>query len=90
MDGLGCNNPENAVTNWDDFDNKDEYLDGRMGGNCVYLWMSDYHPDGGQLFFPQTSVNSEKNPRKTKTMTEPLFPMFACLGKSTYGDDIRY
>ena len=76
MDGLGCNNPENAVTNWDDFDNKDEYLDGRMGGNCVYLWMSDYHPDGGQLFFPQT-------------MTESSYPMFACLGKSSYGDDIR-
>ena len=19
---------------------------------CIYLWMSDYHPDGGQLFWP--------------------------------------
>ena len=90
MDGIGCNNPENAITNGNDFDNVDKYADGRMGGNCVYLWMSDYHPDGGQLFFPQTSGNPETNLDKTKSMNEPAFPMFACLGKSTYGDDIRY
>ena len=90
MDGIGCNNPENAVKNGDDFNNVGKYLDGRMGGNCVYLWMSDYHPDGGQLFFPQASGNHDKSDGKTNSMNEPSFPMFACLGKSTYGDDIRY
>jgi len=25
-------------------------------GSCIYLWMSDYHPDGGQLFFPVKPV----------------------------------
>ncbi|GMI26139.1 hypothetical protein TeGR_g11719 [Tetraparma gracilis] len=24
--------------------------------NCIYLWMSDYHPDGGQLFFPREPI----------------------------------
>ena len=22
----------------------------------IYLWMSDYHPDGGQLFFPRKPI----------------------------------
>ena len=22
----------------------------------IYLWMSDYHPDGGQLFFPEEPI----------------------------------
>jgi ureidoglycolate lyase len=25
-------------------------------GNTIYLWMSDYHPDGGQLFWPLTPI----------------------------------
>eukprot|EP00941_MAST-03F_sp_MAST-3F-sp1_P002829 g2829.t1 len=41
-------------------------------GSAIYLWMSDYHPDGGQLFFPKEKI-----------------PFVACLGKSTYGDDIQ-
>eukprot|EP00929_Paragymnodinium_shiwhaense_P103928 TRINITY_DN67793_c0_g1_i2.p2 TRINITY_DN67793_c0_g1~~TRINITY_DN67793_c0_g1_i2.p2 ORF type:complete len:102 (+),score=17.23 TRINITY_DN67793_c0_g1_i2:56-361(+) len=36
--------------------------------------MSDYHPDGGQLFFPQS--DSSKG-------------FFMCLGKNTIGDDIK-
>ena len=24
--------------------------------NCIYLWMSDYHPDGGQLFWPRSPI----------------------------------
>lgn len=31
--------------------------DPRSGtGNCIFLWMSDYHPDGGQLFWPETPI----------------------------------
>ena len=36
--------------------------------------MSDYHPDGGQLFWPKF---------------EPKCEFFVCLGKNTYGDDIK-
>ena len=25
-------------------------------GGSVYLWMSDYHPDGGQLFWPRQPI----------------------------------
>lgn len=25
-------------------------------GSCIYLWMSDFHPDGGQLFFPKSPI----------------------------------
>ena len=25
-------------------------------GSAIYLWMSDYHPDGGQLFWPREPV----------------------------------
>ena len=25
-------------------------------GSSIYLWMSDYHPDGGQLFFPSEPI----------------------------------
>merc|ERR1719334_2607652 len=41
-------------------------------GDEIFLWMSDYHPDGGQLFWPEEKV-----------------PFVVCLGKATYGDDIR-
>ena len=45
-----------------------KYLDGLMevpekasheskkDNNQIYLWMSDYHPDGGQLFWPDESI----------------------------------
>ena len=39
----------------------------------VYLWMSDYHPDGGQLFW-----QDEQKP----------VPFVVCLGKNTCGDDV--
>ena len=39
----------------------------------VYLWMSDYHPDGGQLFWP----------------VDPICPFVVCLGKNTHGDDVK-
>ena len=40
----------------------------------VFLWMSDYHPDGGQLFWP---------------LDPPDAPFVVCLGKNTHGDDVR-
>ncbi|KAJ1429877.1 RmlC-like cupin domain-containing protein [Ochromonadaceae sp. CCMP2298] len=27
------------------------------GSGSIYLWMSDYHPDGAQLFFPQSPIS---------------------------------
>jgi len=45
----------------------------------IYLWMSDYHPDGGQLFWPCTS----------RSIIQRDMPFVVCLGKNTYGDDIR-
>ncbi|GMH50116.1 hypothetical protein TL16_g00697 [Triparma laevis f. inornata] len=45
LDGLGAP-PEKA--------SKTE--EGASIENCIYLWMSDYHPDGGQLFFPKNQI----------------------------------
>jgi len=42
-------------------------------GTEIYLWMSDYHPDGGQLFWPERDD----------------VPFVVCLGKNTFGDDIK-
>ena len=41
--------------------------------DSIYLWMSDYHPDGGQLFYP---------------LTDPPIPFVVCLGPATCGDDV--
>lgn len=41
----------------------------------IYLWMSDYHPDGGQLFFPSDPDNA--------------VPFTMCLGPASKGDDIK-
>ena len=94
LDGIGCSNPEKADMQWNPSDDLHNHEDGRMGGNCIYLWMSDYHPDGGQLFFPKAGLydKSEDNDKiiETESNIEPKFPMFACLGKCTFGDDIRY
>lgn len=30
--------------------------DGAASAEAIYLWMSDYHPDGGQLFWPREPV----------------------------------
>ena len=27
-----------------------------VDNECIYLWMSDYHPDGGQLFWSLSEV----------------------------------
>ena len=43
-------------------------------GAYIYLWMSDYHPDGAQLFFP---------------LDEPAVPFTVCLGLNSHGDDVR-
>ncbi|CAE7296965.1 VPS35A [Symbiodinium pilosum] len=43
LDGLGAM-PEEAVA------------DKPADAGAIYLWMSDYHPDGGQLFWPRTPV----------------------------------
>ena len=61
-----------------------------MGGNCIYLWMSDYHPDGGQLFFPRNALGADSDQADQSVLNKGSeFPMFACLGKNTFGDDIR-
>ena len=49
--------------------------------------MSDYHPDGGQLFFPKIAPESNRGQADLKL--DDKFPMFACLGKNIHGDDIR-
>ena len=90
LDGIGCNDPEKAKSVWDESDHDHIHNDGRMGGNCIYLWMSDYHPDGGQLFFPKRFQNPSMNDGNSGESNESTFPMFACLGKSEYGDNIRY
>ena len=90
LDGIGCNNPEKAKSVWDESDQDHMYNDGRMGGNCIYLWMSDSHPDGGQLFFPKSFPNNSIDDEMSKESSKSTFPMFACLGKSEYGDNIRY
>eukprot|EP00943_MAST-04B_sp_MAST-4B-sp1_P004125 g4125.t1 len=63
LDGLG-KPPENAA--------KDDN-NANMDPSHIYLWMSDYHPDGGQLFYP----------------LENEIPFVVCLGPSTAGDDIK-
>ena len=94
LDGIGCSNPENATTQLKSSDYVNNHTDGRMEGHCIYLWMSDYHPDGGQLFFPNTPSTIKPQPhlgnRSEKSCDEVMFPMFVCLGKNTYGDNIRY
>lgn len=46
-----------------------------LAGNCIHLWMSDYHPDGGQLFFPSKASSAT--------------PYFMCLGLKEHGDEIK-
>ena len=43
LDGLGAP-PEKASAS------------GGADPDSIYLWMSDYHPDGGQLFFPRKPI----------------------------------
>ena len=95
MDGIACSSPEVATPTWDESNHVHNEKYGRMGGHCIYLWMSDYHPDGGQLFFPKAFqgnplFNEKQELGSTMSNEKGSFPMFACLGKSSYGDDIRY
>eukprot|EP00900_Chrysochromulina_parva_P024898 jgi/Chrpa1/7041/Chrysochromulina_OHIO_Genome00020237-RA len=63
LDGIGCP-PEQARRE----------LPSAGDGTHILLWMSDYHPDGAQLFWP---------------CTEPPAPFTVCLGAARFGDDIR-
>ena len=45
LDGLGAVS-EQASRDDDDYSKE----------NSIYLWMSDYHPDGGQLFYPHEKI----------------------------------
>ena len=63
LDGIGCP-PEQARRE----------LPSAGDGTHILLWMSDYHPDGAQLFWP---------------CTEPPAPFTVCLGAARHGDDIR-
>ena len=83
LDGLGTKNPENATEEGDGIGTTEE---GEGGGqNALYLWMSDYHPDGGQLFFPFDRTGT----KLALTESEDSCPFFVCLGKNTHGDDVR-
>lgn len=77
LDGLGCSLPEKATHDEPGFgaSEKESFY-----GSCIYLWMTDYHPDGGQLFFPKETVGEGHN--------QEVAPFYVCLGKNTYGDDI--
>ena len=72
LDGLGTRYPERATEEGGGVGAEDAES---FHGDALFLWMSDYHPDGGQLFFPFGKA-------------EPC-PFFVCLGKSSYGDDIK-
>ncbi len=45
----------------------------RPADQVIYLWMSDYHPDGGQLFWPM----------------QKKIPFTVCLGLPSCGDDVQ-
>ncbi len=62
LDGLGAM-PEHAKTE----------LPAHGDGSSILLWMSDYHPDGGQSFFPSNDSH----------------PYAICLGPASVGDDVR-
>jgi ureidoglycolate lyase len=42
-------------------------------GDVILLWMSDYHPDGAQSFWPE----------------DPSTPYAVCLGPADTGDDVK-
>ena len=71
LDGLGAP-PERASRN-PPGDSASAAAAPRGGGDAIYLWMSDYHPDGGQLFWPLCDG----------------VPYVVCLGPGERGDDIR-
>jgi len=71
LDGLGCL-PEHASPHGTD---KNRHTSDE---SFIYLWMSDYHPDGGQLFWPE--ANEDKS---------TAVPFVVCLGPASCGDDIR-
>lgn len=76
LDGLGTRTPTLASESGA----KSVALNGTeegSDGSTLYLWMSDYHPDGGQLFFPMCGRG------------EAPCPFFVCLGPPEHGDDIR-
>lgn len=53
LDGLGCSDPGQARCEEPGYGaSPAPDGEGDTESNYLYLWMSDYHPDGGQLFFP--------------------------------------
>jgi hypothetical protein len=48
----------------------------------ILLWMSDYHPDGGQSFFPELSPSSS-------AIAASALPFVVCLGPASCGDHVR-
>jgi hypothetical protein len=59
LDGLACL-PEHASTS--------RSTSGPLGQEFIYLWMSDYHPDGGQVEFS----HGERRTRTSSRVAEPL------------------
>lgn len=85
LDGLGTRDPEQASELQESSSEPNEHGD---DSDTLFLWMSDYHPDGGQLFFPSLDASGTQFATNGDSDSEQG-PFFVCLGKSTYGDDIR-
>jgi ureidoglycolate lyase/seryl-tRNA synthetase len=61
---------------------------GTSDGKNIYLWMADYHPCGGQLFFPQVPVPFVVNLGKSTTgddvKPEDMRAFYVPEGKGVY------
>lgn len=72
LEGILCTDAANATHDEPGYGMTEEAAN---FGNAIHLWMTDYHPDGGQLFFPTNPTN-------------PV-PFYVCLGLNSLGDDIK-
>jgi len=84
LDGIGCSDPRLAQEEEPGYGAIEYAPENTLpssgsswtrGGDVIHLWMSDYHPDGGQLFFPYST-------------SEP-FPFYMCLGRRELRDDVK-
>ena len=76
LDGLGAM-PEAAVHGDGDGDGDGDCASGE---NAIYLWMSDYHPDGGQLFWPMDApIPFVVSGARADSRCSALFAMHTCL-----------
>ena len=52
----------------------------------IHLWMSDYHPDGGQLFWPMGKTQQQEEEEEEEEGGG--IPFTVCLGLPSCGDDV--